>query len=171
MQRSSTQTPRKSIKEKENNVEILIRHMTKYKIIKTNLRCFCITIFLLAIYFLVISVLLTVFARGDYLYSVRFDDKCEDLKECTFLWNLEQDLEGPVYLLFGFNNFFVNHRSIALSTFEPQMIGKEVGSDYQLKEFCGEKAMINEDLIKLGHAEIDPSDDTMVLVKEVSHYQ
>lgn len=154
-------------KKKENHFEVLIKHMTKYKIIKTNLRCFCISIFVLAIYFLVISVVLTFYARSDFLYSVRYDDKCVSLSECEFIWNLDKDLEAPVFILFGFEDFYVNHRSIALSVNEEQLVGESNISEQKLKETCGQNALINEDLIKLGHAVEDPSNDEFIIVNEV----
>ena len=152
---------------KENHFETLIKHMTKYKIIKTNLRCFCISIFVLAIYFLIISILLTFFARKDYLYSIRFDDKCLSLSECELIWKLDHDLEAPVFVLFGFEDFYVNHRSVALSVFEEQLIGESQATLKQAKEFCGSQSMLNSDLIKLGHAILDPSDNNFVLINEV----
>ena len=167
MKRQLTRKEINEKKEKENNLEVLIRHMTKYKIIKTNLRCFCISIFVLALYFLIVSILLIVFSRDDYLYSVRFDDKCLNLQDCDFNWNLDKDLQPPIYLLFGFKNFFVNHRSVALSTYEPQLIGSKVGLLNDLREFCGQSSMYNSDLMKLGHAIEDPSDTKYVLINEV----
>lgn len=154
-------------KKKESKLQVAVRYMTKYKIIKTNLRCFCICIFMMALYFLVISVLLTVYARKDYLFKVRVDNQCEDLGECNFDWVLDQDLEAPVYFLFGFEDFFVNHRSIALSTFEPQLTGKEIGTEARLKEFCGVKAMTNENLIALGQAIQHPTKADYIQLREV----
>jgi hypothetical protein len=142
--------------------------MTKYKIIKTNLRCFCISIFVLALYFLVMAIVLTFYGGFDYLYSIRFDDKCASLNECEFVWNLDRQLEAPVFLLFGFEDFYVNHRSIALSIDEAQLIGEEFGDEDNLKDTCGKNALFNEDLVKLGHAVNDPEDDQSVLVNEVS---
>lgn len=153
-------------KKKENHLETLIRHMTKYKIIKTNLRCFCISIFILALYFLIMAIVLTLYGGFDYLYSLRFDDKCEDLRECEFIWNLDTDLEAPVFILFGFEDFYVNHRSIALSVDEEQLIGQSSQAS-DLKETCGKNALLNADLVKLGHAEDDPDDEDYVVVKEV----
>jgi hypothetical protein len=152
---------------KESQLEKLLRHMTKYKIIKTNLKCFCVSIFVLAIYFLIISILLTLFARKDFLYRIRFDDKCNSLNECDFVWKLDKNLEPPIYILFGFKDFYVNHRSIALSVNEKQLLGTSFEKVSQVKPTCGEHASTNGDLVGLGHADLDPEDEDYVLVNEV----
>uniref|UniRef100_U3IS51 Cell cycle control protein n=1 Tax=Anas platyrhynchos platyrhynchos TaxID=8840 RepID=U3IS51_ANAPP len=97
------------------------------------------------------TVLSTFFLTGAFclsvgiclILSINYSDKCSDcskLRENSFNWNIEclcsidftlkEDMLGDVFMYYGLQNFYQNHRRYVISRSDAQLLGREVNQSY-----------------------------------------
>lgn len=57
--------------------------------------------------------------------NTRYDDQCPTLgPDCSITINVNKDVDGPVFLYYGLNNFYQNHRRYLNSRDTSQLKGE-----------------------------------------------
>ncbi|KAJ6253949.1 cell cycle control protein [Anaeramoeba flamelloides] len=100
--------------------------------------------YLLGFAFLIIAIIVGAVGSSVKTYEARYDDKCTLNETCTVDIDIEEDLEGPVYLMYELTNFYQNHRRYAESRSNAQLMGNDI-SWYQLEECIPRKTKDGKD--------------------------
>lgn len=85
---------------------------------------------------LIISLIIKFSAAQPDRIDVRFDSACFNQDTCGVLFNVHEDMPGPVYLYIHYKNFYVNHRNVVQSISSTQLTGTDINDDSQKKESC-----------------------------------
>lgn len=64
---------------------------------------------------IVLSFILKSSADTPYFNNIRYDDACEGLNSCAKVFEVKEEITGPVYLYIYFEDFFINHRNVVRS--------------------------------------------------------
>ncbi|NXD72877.1 CC50C protein, partial [Eolophus roseicapillus] len=97
------------------------------------------TFFLTAMFCLSVGVCLTLSANSIKEIQIDYSDKCSDcskLRENSSNWNkecycsvnfmLKEDILGDVFMFYGLQNFYQNHRRYVISRSDAQLLGRNV---------------------------------------------
>ena len=77
----------------------------------------------LGIFFVTFGIILTILSSNVIEYEKRYDDICTD-PNCDITIEITEKMEAPVFLYYGLENFYQNHRKYMKSRDTEQLAGK-----------------------------------------------
>jgi len=92
------------------------------------------TFLILGIVFIPIGVVLLSYSNSVIEVSQRYDDACSQT-DCNITLKISQTMKQPVYMYYGLNNFYQNHRRYVKSRNDQQLLG-EIVSSYSSLQDC-----------------------------------
>jgi LEM3 (ligand-effect modulator 3) family / CDC50 family len=100
-----------------------------------NLKQTMICNFILFAVILVFAVILRLTVPDNFIYKIRYDDKCTGVSICRFNIVIKETVKSPTYLYIHFTDFFVNHRKVQKSVSMKQLAGQ---GDADVDRFCAD---------------------------------
>uniref|UniRef100_A0A672TI40 Cell cycle control protein n=1 Tax=Strigops habroptila TaxID=2489341 RepID=A0A672TI40_STRHB len=101
------------------------------------------TFFVTGMLCLSVGVCLILSANSVREFQIDYSDKCSDCSElrenssnwnkechCSVNFTLEEDILGDVFMYYGLQNFYQNHRRYVLSRSDAQLLGENVNNSY-----------------------------------------
>lgn len=84
---------------------------------------------------IVLSFILKSSADSPYFNNIRYDDVCEGQTACAKVFEVKEEITGPVYLYIYYEDFFINHRNVVRSVSRRQIAGEDV-DDAEIDKRC-----------------------------------
>lgn len=84
---------------------------------------------------IVLSFVLKSSADTPFFHNIRYDDACDGLTSCAKVFEIKEEVTGPVYLYIYFEDFFINHRNVVRSVSRRQIAGEDV-DDGEIDKRC-----------------------------------
>ena len=104
-----------------------------------------ICFFLLGVLCLILGVIWIISAAFAYnTEAFRYDNLCEMNEKCTFRFEVEHDLEKPVYLYYRIEGFYQAYRRYIKSRSDAQLMDENV-NDYDKLGDCSPMISLNDD--------------------------
>jgi len=95
-----------------------------------------ITFVVLGIIFIPVGVVLLVASNSVVETSVRYDSSCPFNSICLISINVPQTMAAPVYMYYGLDNYYQNHRRYVASRDDQQLRGDAVNTYTDLSSSC-----------------------------------
>lgn len=90
---------------------------------------------LVVVLVIILSFILKSSADKPYFYNIRYDDICEGQNSCAKVFEVKEEVTGPVFLYIYYEDFFINHRNVVRSVSRRQIAGEDV-ADSEIDKRC-----------------------------------